>query len=276
MTQSTSWYVNAGTGVSNFAEDDGTVYRSSGNQGFQPDYSATGGGNYASSPYGTAGSDTVTYTIADVADGDEILASKINEIYDRADEERQRRGKGHTGWGVGAGNQITHDHLQNILWQMNDAGYSNVWFNNGWDDVGDVVYAAHVNVVINEIQNAGSQCICNCNYCTCNCNYCTCDCNYCTCNCNYCTCNCNYCTCNCNFSCPCNCNYSDMRLKRDIEFIEERNGLNIYTFKYLWDDVKRTGVMAQEILKSKWKDAVMQDKNGYYMVDYGMLPYERN
>jgi len=67
-----------------------------------------------------------------------------------------------------------------------------------------------------------------------------------------------------------------LRLKKEIEFIEERNGLNIYTFKYLWDDVKRTGVMAQEILKTKWKDAVHQDKNGYYMVDYGMLPYERS
>ena len=275
MTQSTTWKTDVGHNKTDFAEDDGTVYNPSGNQGFQPDTSATGGSNWDYGTSGNTSSDAVTYSISDVAIGETITASKINELYDRADEERQRRGKSQLNWSVGAGNVVTHDHLQNILYQMNDAGYSNAWFNDGWDDEGDTIFASHVNTVIDEIQNAGSQCVCNCNYCTCNCKYCTCNCNYCTCNCNYCTCNCNYCTCNCNY-CTCDCNYSDMRLKREIEFIEERNGLNIYSFKYLWDDAKRTGVMAQEILNSKWKGAVMQDKNGYYMVDYGMLPYERS
>jgi len=57
-----------------------------------------------------------------------------------------------------------------------------------------------VEEVRNKINEAETDCLCNCNYCTCNCNYCTC-------NCNYCTCNCNYCTCNCNHACTCNCNY---------------------------------------------------------------------
>ena len=82
--------------------------------------------------------------------------------------------------------------------------------------------------------------------------------------------------CSCNLVCACHndcgCNYSDQRLKRDIEFLEERFGIKYYTFKYLWDDVKRTGVMAQELIKTKWKDAVRQDRKGYYMVDYSMLP----
>lgn len=82
--------------------------------------------------------------------------------------------------------------------------------------------------------------------------------------------------CSCNLVCACHndcgCNYSDIRLKREIQFLENRGGINYYSFKYIWDNVRRTGVMAQEILESKWKDAVKQDKKGYYMVDYSMLP----
>jgi hypothetical protein len=97
----------------------------------------------------------------------------------------------------------------------------------------------------------------------------------CVCNCNYCTCNCNYCTCNCNYSCTCNCNYSDFRLKKNIIFSHKVNGINIYKFSYKWDDKKTyLGVMAQELLKTKYKNAVNKDQKGFYVVDYSKLPVD--
>jgi hypothetical protein len=62
----------------------------------------------------------------------------------------------------------------------------------------DIIYAADINKLIKEINDAGAVCLCNCNYCTCNCNYCT---------------------CNCNYACTCNCNYSDERVKTQIEYM---------------------------------------------------------
>lgn len=82
--------------------------------------------------------------------------------------------------------------------------------------------------------------------------------------------------CSCNLVCACHndcgCNYSDMRLKNNIKFLRETNGINIYSFNYIWDDEQHTGVMAQEILETKYKHAVVTDRNGYYMVNYNMLP----
>jgi hypothetical protein len=63
-----------------------------------------------------------------------------------------------------------------------------------------------------------------------------------------------------------------MRLKKDIKFKEVKNGLNIYSFKYVWSGVLQVGVMAQEILTTDYSEAVSVDKNGYYMVDYDKLP----
>ena len=49
-----------------------------------------------------------------------------------------------------------------------------------------IFYASDLQALRDVVSNAGTQCLCNCNYCTCNCNYCTCNCDYsCTCNCNY-------------------------------------------------------------------------------------------
>jgi hypothetical protein len=62
----------------------------------------------------------------------------------------------------------------------------------------DKITVLNFNKIINDINNAGAVCTCNCNYCTCNCNYCT---------------------CNCNYSCTCNCNYSDERVKSNIEYM---------------------------------------------------------
>lgn len=95
----------------------------------------------------------------------------------------------------------------------------------------------------------------------------------CLCNCNYCTCNCNYCTCNCNYSCTCNCNYSDIRLKENIIFERSESGINLYSWSYIWDKTtKYIGVLAQELVGTKYSDALLVDDNGYYLVDYTKLP----
>jgi hypothetical protein len=95
----------------------------------------------------------------------------------------------------------------------------------------------------------------------------------CVCNCNYCTCNCNYCTCNCNYACTCNCNYSDARLKTGITLIDTIEGVNVYSFSYLWDKTtKYIGVMAQELIGTKHESALTTDDRGFYKVDYTHLP----
>lgn len=83
--------------------------------------------------------------------------------------------------------------------------------------------------------------------------------------------------CACNLVCACHndcgCNYSDERLKENIEFIETKNGLNVYSWNYIWDKVTRfTGVMAQELVGTKFESALHVDRRGYYMVNYSKLP----
>ena len=204
-------------------------------------------GTTTSNPYGTPGGDEATYNISDVSAGSIIDNAKWTEIYNGVNSERSRRGHGNIS-NPGFTGAIQASDLNALKDGIHNAGYTSGF---GGVSISGLITALSVNQMIDKLQDSGNVCLCNCNYCTCNCNYCT---------------------CNCNYSCTCNCNYSDERLKRDIEFLEERSGINYYTFKYLWDDVKRTGVMAQEILKSKWKDAVRQDRKGYYMVDYSMLP----
>jgi hypothetical protein len=61
---------------------------------------------------------------------------------------------------------------------------------------------------------------------------------------------------------------SDARLKRDIERIGTTdNGLPWYSFQYLWDDVPREGLMAQDLLHVK-PSAVYVMPSGFYAVDY--------
>jgi len=115
------------------------------------------------------------------------------------------------------------------------------------------IKASDINSLIKKVKDAGAVCLCNCNYCTCNCNYCT---------------------CNCNYACTCNCNYSDRRLKRNIKFLKNIFGINVYTFNYIWSNDDEIGVMAQELLKTKYKDCVYVDRNGFYMVDYTKLPFK--
>ena len=66
--------------------------------------------------------------------------------------------------------------------------------------------------------------------------------------------------------------FSDVRLKNDIELLGTHKDVNIYRYKYVWD--KNTiyiGVMAQELLESKYKDVVELDDTGYYKVNYEKL-----
>ena len=66
---------------------------------------------------------------------------------------------------------------------------------------------------------------------------------------------------------------SDIRLKHHIKQISVlSNGLKIYSFKYKSRHGSFVGVMAQDLLaNTKWSKAVIQGKDGYYMVNYGML-----
>ena len=117
---------------------------------------------------------------------------------------------------------------------------------------GGRIYPSNVNALINDINNAGAACVCNCNYCSCNCNYCV---------------------CNCNYTCTCNCNYSDERLKENIKLIGNEEGLNVYSYTYIWDNTKKfIGVLAQELLGTKYENALIKASNGYYAVDYSKLP----
>jgi hypothetical protein len=65
---------------------------------------------------------------------------------------------------------------------------------------------------------------------------------------------------------------SDSRLKRNISFLETRNGIKLYSFQYLWSDEYFVGVMAQDLLGTEHESAVME-RNGYYTVDYSQLGF---
>jgi hypothetical protein len=65
---------------------------------------------------------------------------------------------------------------------------------------------------------------------------------------------------------------SDRRLKRNITFLETRNGINIYSFQYLWRDEYFVGVMAQDLLGTEHESAVVES-NGRYTVDYSQLGF---
>lgn len=63
---------------------------------------------------------------------------------------------------------------------------------------------------------------------------------------------------------------SDAKLKANIAKIGNlRNGLNIYSYNYLGDDLIRVGVMAQEVEKVLPNAVSM--RNGYMAVDYGQV-----
>jgi IMP cyclohydrolase len=61
-------------------------------------------------------------------------------------------------------------------------------------------------------------------------------------------------------------------LKSDIELLGTYKDVNIYRYKYVWDNnTSYVGVMAQELLESKYRDVVELDDTGYYKVNYEKL-----
>ncbi len=65
--------------------------------------------------------------------------------------------------------------------------------------------------------------------------------------------------------------FSDERLKENIKKIGElEKGINLYQFNYIWDKIKRVGVLAQEVEKTL-PHVVSTHKSGYKMVDYTAL-----
>ena len=66
---------------------------------------------------------------------------------------------------------------------------------------------------------------------------------------------------------------SDRRIKTDIKELGTLpNGIKIYSFKFIWEDKVRVGVIAQDLLdRPETKKAVLTLANGLYGVDYGAL-----
>jgi hypothetical protein len=232
-------------------------------------YPYNDGRNFTYWVYGSNASNAVSYSIGTVAATVNVTAAKFNELATNVNNERIRRGHAYTT--LSRSSPINSTDYNTMVSALNVAGpgadqaYNSsgslgVWTYPqigapalpGGVSAGVTITATHINDLINSLYNAGIQCTCNCNYCTCNCNYCT---------------------CNCNYACTCNCNYSDERLKENIEFVGVEQGLNMYSWNYIWDKTKTyVGVIAQEILHTPYASAISIDKRGFYMVDYSQLP----
>ena len=66
--------------------------------------------------------------------------------------------------------------------------------------------------------------------------------------------------------------FSDVRLKENIQHVAQVEGINVYSYNYVWDNTPQMGVMAQELLGTAWESAVSLHASGYYQVDYDQLP----
>lgn len=67
---------------------------------------------------------------------------------------------------------------------------------------------------------------------------------------------------------------SDKRLKEDIKYIKDVEGVPVYEFNYKVNPDKRfRGTIAQDILKTH-PEAVITEKDGYYSVNYDLLPID--
>ena len=67
--------------------------------------------------------------------------------------------------------------------------------------------------------------------------------------------------------------FSDSRLKTDIVKVGQVEDINIYKFKFIYDKSKtQIGVIAQELLNTKYADCVSTDPStGFYVVNYNIL-----
>lgn len=66
--------------------------------------------------------------------------------------------------------------------------------------------------------------------------------------------------------------FSDIRLKENITRVGQVEGINVYTYNYLNSSELQKGVMAQELLGTKYENAVSVHESGFYQVDYDKLP----
>ncbi len=67
---------------------------------------------------------------------------------------------------------------------------------------------------------------------------------------------------------------TDSRVKTDIRRVgTTAHKLPLYTFRYIGEDDRYEGVMAQDVLKVM-PEAVSVGEDGYYRVDYAMLGIE--
>jgi len=66
--------------------------------------------------------------------------------------------------------------------------------------------------------------------------------------------------------------FSDSRLKENIQLVDTIDNINVYTYNYIWDKTEQRGVLAEELLNSKYSHAVTLNKSGFYQVDYSKLP----
>lgn len=66
---------------------------------------------------------------------------------------------------------------------------------------------------------------------------------------------------------------SDKRLKNIIKLVgKSENGINIYQFTYKFNPkVIYQGVIAQELIGTMFEEALIEDKNGFYSVDYNKI-----
>jgi hypothetical protein len=65
--------------------------------------------------------------------------------------------------------------------------------------------------------------------------------------------------------------FCDARVKENVEHVGSTpNGLGVFAFNYIWDDVRRIGVMAQEVQK-RFPEAVEQGQDGILLVHYDKI-----
>lgn len=167
--------------------------------------------------FGTSASDAVSYsTYYNVGTGIVVNAGTYTALKNEVNSERLRRGQTELAYSYVAGTEVDNadfNALRDTLVTLDPTSDAPLL----WDGItsshssgstyvpstasvvtGNLITAANVNSMIQELQTAGASCFCNCNYCACNCNQCS---------------------CNCNYGCTCNCNYSDKTLKENIEYL---------------------------------------------------------
>lgn len=137
-------------------------------------YSCNGNQDISTGTSGCRDDNSVSYNLNPAKIGNIIYASDFNNLYDALEKEARRRGRSNSFTNVKP-SALIYAKDYNQMRNSSVVSVSSV-------SVGEIIYASKVQSVINAVKNAGSQCLCNCNYCGCDCNVCTCDCNHCPCN----------------------------------------------------------------------------------------------